>query len=149
MKVEVTNASGNTGSISQTITSITKNLPTISLNSLFGGDGYLNVAEAALGQTLSGTTTNAVGSTLRVTLGSRTLTTVVQSDGTWSVGLSATDLTALTDGTLALGVALTNPAGKNVSISTSVGIGIHNLPTLSLGSLFGDGYLNLTEAQSN
>lgn len=149
VKVEVTNASGNTGSISQTITSITKNLPTISLNALFGGDGYLNVAEAALGQTLSGTTTNAVGSTLRVTLGSRTLTTVVQNDGTWSVGLSATDLTALTDGTLALGVALTNPAGKNVSVSTNVGIGIHNLPTLSLGSLFGDGYLNLTEAQAN
>lgn len=149
VKVEVTNASGNTGSISQTITSITKNLPTISLNSLFGGDGYLNASEATLGRTLSGTTTNAVGSTLRVTLGSRTLTTVVQSDGTCSVGLSATDLTALTDGNLTLGVSLTNPAGKNASASANVGIGIHNLPTLSLGSLFGDGYLNLAEAGVN
>lgn len=70
VKVEVINASGNTGSISQAITAITKNLPTISLNSLFGGDGYLNVAEAALGQTLSGTTTNAgVGSKITLTIG--------------------------------------------------------------------------------
>ncbi|MFT8210639.1 MAG: Ig-like domain-containing protein [Symbiopectobacterium sp.] len=82
VNVEVTNSSGNTGSINRTITAITKNLPTISLNPLFGGDGYLNVAEAALGQTLSGTTTQAaVGSTIAVTLGGLTLNTTVGAGG--------------------------------------------------------------------
>ncbi|QZN95213.1 Ig-like domain-containing protein [Symbiopectobacterium purcellii] len=149
VNAQLTNAAGNSISQNNLVTVAINAAPTITLNPLFGGDGLLNAVEAATSPIISGTTTNAVGSTLRVTLGSRTLTTVVQSDGTWSVGLSATDLTALTDGTLALGVALTNPAGKNVSVSTNVGIGIHNLPTLSLGSLFGDGYLNLTEAQVN
>lgn len=149
VNAQLTNAAGNGVSQNNLVTVAINAAPTITLNPLFGGDGLLNAVEAATNPIISGTTTNAVGSTLRVTLGSRTLTTVVQNDGTWSVGLSATDLTALTDGTLALGVALTNPAGKNVSVSTNVGIGIHNLPTLSLGSLFGDGYLNLTEAQAN
>ncbi|MCW2478425.1 Ig-like domain-containing protein [Candidatus Symbiopectobacterium sp. NZEC135] len=149
VNAQLTNAAGNGVSQNNLVTVAINAAPTITLNPLFGGDGLLNAVEAATNPIISGTTTNAVGSTLRVMLGSRTLTTVVQSDGTWSVGLSTTDLTALTDGTLALGVALTNPAGKNVSVSTNVGIGIHNLPTLSLGSLFGDGYLNLTEAQAN
>ncbi|MCW2482396.1 large repetitive protein, partial [Candidatus Symbiopectobacterium sp. NZEC135] len=149
VNAQLTNTAGNSISQNSLVTVAINAAPTITLNPLFGGDGLLNAVEAVTNPIISGTTTNAAGSTLRVTLGSRTLTTVVQSDGTWSVGLSATDLTALTDGNLTLGVALTNPAGKNVSISTGVGIGIHHLPTLSLGSLFGDGYLNLTEAQVN
>ncbi|MBG6244130.1 hypothetical protein CS369_03530 [Candidatus Symbiopectobacterium sp. 'North America'] len=149
VNAQLTNAAGNSISQNSLATVAINAAPTITLNPLFGGDGLLNAVEAATNPIISGTTTNAVGSTLRVTLGSRTLTTVVQSDGTWSVVLSATDLTALTDGNLTLGVTLTNPAGKNVSASANVGIGIHNLPTLSLGSLFGDGYLNLTEAQAN
>ncbi|MFT8210638.1 MAG: Ig-like domain-containing protein [Symbiopectobacterium sp.] len=147
VNAQLTNAAGNSVSQNSLATVAINATPTITLNPLFGGDGLLNAVEAATSPIISGTTTNAVGSTLRVTLGSRTLTTVVQSDGTWSVSLSATDLNALTDGNLTLGVALTNPAGKNAS--ASVGIGIHNLPSLSLSALFGDGYLNLTEAQVN
>lgn len=149
VNARLTDAAGNSASLNSPITVAINATPTITLNPLFGGDGLLNAVEAATNPIISGTTTNAAGSTLRVTLGSRTLTTVVQTDGTWSVNLSTADLNALTDGNLTLGVSLTNPAGKNASASVDVGIGIHNLPSLSLGSLFGDGYLNLTEAQVN
>ncbi|WP_457292136.1 hypothetical protein, partial [Pseudomonas azotoformans] len=41
-------------------------------------------------------------------------------------------------------------ANHTVGADANVTVGIHTLPTLSLGSLFGgDGFLNLTEASSN
>ncbi|KHN53958.1 Ig-like domain-containing protein [Pectobacterium fontis] len=148
--VRVVDAAGNVGETTSVLNVIINALPTLAINPLFGGDGLLNAVEAATSQVISGTSTNAVGSTVQITLGSKTLSAVVQSNGTWSVSLSPLDLGGLADGTLSLSASLTNAAGKTTSAGVSVGVGIHALPTVSLGSLFGgDGYLNLAEAGIN
>ncbi|BES83876.1 hypothetical protein PEC302110_09730 [Pectobacterium araliae] len=148
--VRLVDAAGNVGEASSALNVIINALPTIAINPLFGGDGLLNAVEAAAGQVISGTSTNAIGSTIQVSLGTKTYSAVVQNNGTWSVNLPSLDLNNLTDGTLSLSASLTNSAGKTTSAGASIGVGVHALPTVSLGSLFGgDGYLNLAEAGIN
>ncbi|MDY4314628.1 Ig-like domain-containing protein [Pectobacterium actinidiae] len=148
--VRLVDAAGNVGETTSPLNVIINALPTIAINPLFGGDGLLNAVEAAAGQVISGTSTNAIGSTIQISLGTKAYSAVVQSDGTWSVSLPSLDLSNLTDGTLSLSASLTNSAGKTTSAGVSIGVGVHTLPTVSLGSLFGgDGYLNLAEAGVN
>ncbi|MEQ9843634.1 Ig-like domain-containing protein [Pectobacterium brasiliense] len=148
--VRLVDAAGNVGTQTGTVSVAINGQPTLTINPLFGGDGLLNAVEAAAGQVISGTSTNAIGSTIQISLGTKTYSAVVQSNGSWSVSLPALDLNGLTDGTLSLSASLTNAAGKSTSAGASIGVGVHTLPTVSLGSLFGgDGYLNLAEAGIN
>lgn len=148
--VRLVDAAGNVGQQASNISVAINGQPTLTLNPLFGGDGLLNAVEAAAGQVISGTSTNAIGSTIQISLGTKTYSAVVQSNGSWSVSLPSLDLNSLTDGTLSLSATLTNAAGKSASAGASIGVGVHSLPTVSLGSLFGgDGYLNLAEAGVN
>ncbi|POD97760.1 Ig-like domain-containing protein [Pectobacterium odoriferum] len=148
--VRLVDAAGNVGTQTTTVSVAISGQPTLTINPLFGGDGLLNAVEAAAGQVISGTTTNAIGSTIQISLGTKTYSAVVQSNGSWSVSLPPLDLNSLTDGTLSLSASLTNAAGKTTSAGASIGVGVHALPTVNLGSLFGgDGYLNLAEAGIN
>ncbi|MFJ5508924.1 Ig-like domain-containing protein [Pectobacterium jejuense] len=150
VSVRLVDAAGNVGTQTGTVSVAINGQPTLTINPLFGGDGLLNAVEAAAGQIISGTSTNAIGSTIQISLGTKTYSAVVQSNGSWSVSLPSLDLNGLTDGTLSLNASLTNAAGKSTSAGASIGVGVHTLPTVSLGSLFGgDGYLNLAEAGIN
>jgi len=141
--------SGNTASVTNLLNVVSQSLPTITLNPLFG-DGLLNAADALLTQTISGTSTNAQGSTVTLNVGGNTLTALVKADGTFSVAVPQLTLASLLDGTLNVGASITNAAGHSTSGSATATVGIHTLPTLSLGSLFGgDGYLNAAEAGAN
>ncbi|RJT46693.1 Ig-like domain-containing protein [Rahnella woolbedingensis] len=140
---------GNTASVSNLLNVVSQSLPTITINPLFG-DGLLNAADALLTQTISGTTTNAQGSTVTLNVGGNTLTALVKADGTFSVAIPQLTLSSLLDGTLNVGASITNAAGHSTSGSATATVGIHLLPTLSLGTLFGgDGYLNAAEAGAN
>ncbi|WP_411704772.1 Ig-like domain-containing protein [Edaphovirga cremea] len=144
----VTDPAGNSTTQQGSLNVIANALPTLTLNPIFG-DGLLNAADALLNQTISGTSTNAQGSTVRVTLGSQVLNATVQSDGTWSLSVPPLTLAALADGNLTVGASLTNAAGHTAGASLGVDVGIHNLPSLSLGNFFAtDGWLNLSEAGS-
>ncbi|MFJ5348491.1 Ig-like domain-containing protein [Pectobacterium parvum] len=148
--VRLVDAAGNVGTQTSTVSVAINGQPTLTISPLFGGDGLLNAVEAAAGQVISGTSTNAIGSTIQISLGAKTYSAVVQSNGNWSVSLPSLDLNGLTDGTLSLNASLTNAAGKTTSAGASIGVGVHTLPTVNLGSLFGgDGYLNLAEAGIN
>ncbi|WP_323109552.1 Ig-like domain-containing protein [Pectobacterium carotovorum] len=148
--VRLVDAAGNVGTQTSTVSVAINGQPTLTISPLFGGDGLLNAVEAAAGQVISGTSTNAIGSTIQISLGTKTYSAVVQSNGSWSVSLPSLDLNSLTDGTLSLSASLTNAAGKTTSAGASIGVGVHALPTVNLGSLFGgDGYLNLAEAGIN
>ncbi|WJM81528.1 Ig-like domain-containing protein [Pectobacterium brasiliense] len=148
--VRLVDAAGNVGTQTGTVSVAINGQPTLTINPLFGGDGLLNAVEAAAGQLISGTSTNAIGSTIQISLGTKTYSAVVQNNGSWSVSLPSLDLNNLTDGTLSLSASLTNAAGKSTSAGASIGVGVHTLPTVNLGSLFGgDGYLNLAEAGIN
>ncbi|MEI7229477.1 Ig-like domain-containing protein [Pectobacterium carotovorum] len=148
--VRLVDAAGNVGTQTSSVSVAINGQPTLTISPLFGGDGLLNAVEAAAGQVISGTSTNAIGSTIQISLGTKTYSAVVQSNGSWSVSLPSLDLNGLTDGTLSLNASLTNAAGNSTSAGASIGVGVHALPTVNLGALFGgDGYLNLAEAGIN
>ncbi|MGJ0127378.1 Ig-like domain-containing protein [Pantoea sp. RHCKP32] len=144
--VTLTDSAGNTRTVGESVTSIVNAVPVVGeLTGLFGGDNLLNIAEAAAGQLVGGVIQNAAaGSQVTVTFGSKSYTTTVQAGGAWSVNLPASDLTALLDGNLTLGVSVRDAAGNVASGSTTIGV-FTQAPSVSLTSLFGDGVLNLAD----
>ena len=139
---------GNVANTAQDLTVAIQQAPSLLINTLFGGNG-LNAAEILNAQVITGTSTNAAGSLVNVSLGGKTYQSTVAANGNWSVSVPKTDLAALLDGTLTVNASLVNPAGKNATATSLVDVITHNLPTISLTSLFGnDGYLNINEAAS-
>ncbi|WP_312269712.1 Ig-like domain-containing protein [Pseudescherichia sp.] len=139
---------GNVANTAQDLTVAIQQAPSLLINTLFGGNG-LNAAEILSAQAITGTSTNAAGSLINVSLGGKTYQSTVAANGNWSVSVPKTDLAALLDGTLTVNASLVNPAGKNAAATSLVDVITHNLPTISLTSLFGnDGYLNINEAAS-
>ncbi|WP_312214083.1 Ig-like domain-containing protein [Pseudescherichia sp.] len=139
---------GNVANTAQDLTVAIQQAPSLLINTLFGGNG-LNAAEILSAQVITGTSTNAAGSLVNVSLGGKTYQSTVAANGNWSVSVPKTDLAALLDGTLTVNASLVNPAGKNATATSLLDVITHNLPTISLTSLFGnDGYLNINEAAS-
>lgn len=146
--VKATDVAGNVATASQNASVSIQATPTVSISSLFG-DSALSLADVSVAQTISGTSQNAVGTTLTVSLGGKNYLTTIAADGSWLVSIPKADLSALADGSQSVSVALTNAAGKVATIASAVDVITHNLPTISLTSLFGnDGYLNISEAAS-
>ncbi|EOC1698797.1 Ig-like domain-containing protein [Cronobacter dublinensis] len=146
--VTARDAAGNTASANGGLNVSIGALPTLAITSLFGDNG-LNATDILSAQTITGTSTNAVGSQVRVSLGGKSYVTTVGNDGTWQLSVPKTDLSGLLDGTLTVNASVTNPAGNSTSTSGVLNVITHSLPTVSLTSLFGnDGYLNVSEAGS-
>ncbi|MBP2167601.1 hypothetical protein J2125_000793 [Erwinia toletana] len=145
LQLTLTDAYGNTSTVDKTFTAIVDNLPQIgALTGLFGGDNLLNIVESTVEQTVKGVVTAATGSTVTVTLGSKSYAATVNALGEWSIKIPPLDLGALTDGTLALGVKVVDPAGNTTSTSVDVGI-FTAQPSITLSPIFGDGILNIAD----
>lgn len=101
---------------------------------IFAGDGILNLAEALLGQVLSGHTDP--GLTVTVTLGANVYTALADpTTGAWSVNIPSNILQGLLDGSVTIGVSVTDAAGNGVSDSITVAVNTHTLPSLTLNPL--------------
>ena len=101
----VSDGAGNPGSATQQLTVDTV-LPVVTI------DGGPSVTTNDATPTISGTSDVAPGSVVRVIVDSQTLTTLVQSGGTWNV-----TPTALTDGTRTVTASVTDPAGNEATAS--------------------------------
>ncbi|WP_318370601.1 Ig-like domain-containing protein [Enterobacter sp.] len=144
--VAARDVAGNVASTTQNLVVAIQQAPSILINSLFG-DGGLSAADILSAQVITGTSTNATGSLVNVTLGGKVYQTLVGNDGTWSVSVPKVDLSALLDGTLTVNASVVNPAGISASTSGLLNVITHSLPSVSLTSLFGnDGFLNVAEA---
>ncbi|TPW42840.1 Ig-like domain-containing protein [Mixta tenebrionis] len=149
LNLTLTDAAGNQRSVTETVTAIVDNLPVIgNLTGLFGGDNLLNIAELGQAQTIGGAIDAATGSIVTVTLGNQSYQTQVTAGGRWGVTIPATDLGNLLDGTLALGVQVTDPAGNTASQSVNIGV-FGTAPAISLNPIFGNGFLNAAELLVN
>lgn len=147
--VKITTPSGNTVTDSNShnvIVNLTK-LPVVNINSLFGNDGYLNLAEANLGQSITGTVTNMTTGTVRVTIGGidRTVNVV---GGAWSLALTTAELIGLGDGSLTLKATVTDSAGNQAVGSQVVTSVVTNVPTVAVNALFGGDGLSLSDLLS-
>ena len=140
---------GNPATISGTLSVISHTPPAVTITSLFG-DNALSVNDVRTAQTISGTTTNAEGATVRVSIGNQTFTTPVNSSGAWSLVVPATSLAAIADGSYTVTASVTNSAGVSGSGSANLNVVSHTTPTVTLNSFFGgDGYLNIAEASTS
>lgn len=148
VSVTATDVAGNVATASKLASVSIQATPTVAITSLFG-DGGLSLADLSVDQKISGTSANAIGSTLTVTLGTKSYTATVAADGTWSVTVPKADLSLLADGQPTVSVSVTNTAGHTASTSGLLDVITHNLPSVTLNPLFGgDGLLNISEAAS-
>ncbi len=148
VSVTATDVAGNVATASKLASVSINATPTVAITSLFG-DGGLSLADLSVNQTISGTSANAVGSLLSVTLGTKTYTSTVATDGSWAVVVPKADLSLLADGQPTVSVSVKNTAGHTATTSGLLDVITHNLPSVTLNPLFGgDGLLNISEAAS-
>ncbi|HHA2251918.1 TPA: Ig-like domain-containing protein [Enterobacter hormaechei subsp. xiangfangensis] len=144
VQVSVSDAAGNPGSAGKAIT-LDTTPPSVSFN-VVAGDDVINSVEHGQAQIVSGTATGAsVGDKLVITIGSNHYTTTVDASGKWSVGVPASDISALTDGTVTLSATITDSAGNSSTQTHDVVVNTASV-ALTVNTLSGDDVINAAEA---
>jgi hypothetical protein len=146
VQVSVSDAAGNPGSAGKAIT-LDTTPPTVSFNAV-AGDDVINSVEHGQAQIVSGTATGAsVGDKVVITIGSNQYTTTVDASGNWSVGVPASVISALNDGTVTLSATITDSAGNSSTQTHDVVVNTASV-ALTINTLSGDDVINAAEAGS-
>lgn len=124
----VINGAGTSGSTSASLGVVSHTTPTVSVNSFFGGDGYLNISEANATETIRGTSTNAAGGTVTVNLAGNILTTTIGANGAWSISVPSATLKGISDGSHPLTVTVADIGGNTATSTSSFTALSHNQP---------------------
>ncbi|MGT6105133.1 BapA-related adhesin SiiEA [Escherichia coli] len=141
-QVRVTNVNGNSATTTHEY-SVDSAAPTVTINTI-ASDNIINASEAAAGVTVSGTSTAETGQTLTVTLNGTNYQTTVQADGSWSLTLPASDLTALANNGYTLTATVSDLAGNPGSASKGVTVDT-TAPVISFNTVAGDDVINNVE----
>ncbi|HFF1784306.1 TPA: Ig-like domain-containing protein [Escherichia coli] len=145
-QVRVTNVNGNSATATHEY-SVDSAAPTVTINTI-ASDNIINASEAAAGVTVSGTSTAQTGQTLTVTLNGTNYQTTVQTDGSWSLTLPASDLTALANNGYTLTATVSDQAGNPGSASRGVTLN-GDVPTVTINTFAGDDVVNAAEHGSS
>ncbi|HCM9583061.1 TPA: Ig-like domain-containing protein [Enterobacter asburiae] len=146
VQVSVSDAAGNPGSAGKAIT-LDTTPPTVSFNAV-AGDDVINSVEHGQAQIVSGTATGAsVGDKVVITIGSNQYTTTVDASGNWSVGVPASVISALNDGTVTLSATITDSAGNSSTQTHDVVVNTASV-ALTINTVSGDDVINAAEAGS-
>ena len=106
----VSDKAGNPTSVNHNLT-VDTSVPVVTINTV-AGDDVINATEHAQAQIISGSATGAAtGNTVTVTIGTNTFTTVLDASGNWSVGVPASVVSALANGTVTINASVTDAAG--------------------------------------
>ncbi|MGS6546341.1 Ig-like domain-containing protein, partial [Enterobacter intestinihominis] len=139
----VRDKAGNPASVDHTLT-VDVTVPGVTIHTV-AGDDVINAAEHNQAQIVSGSATGAAaGDKVTVTIGGQTYTTVLDAAGNWSVGVPASVISGLSDGTVTVTASVTDAAGNT-------GSGTHNvtvdtgLPSVSFNAISDDNVLNAVE----
>ncbi|MCS5455338.1 Ig-like domain-containing protein, partial [Enterobacter asburiae] len=115
----VSDKAGNPASVDHNL-AVDITAPAVTINTV-AGDDVINIAEHGQAQIISGTATGAAaGDKVTVTIGGQTYTTVLDAAGNWSVGVPASVISGLSDGTVTVTASVTDAAGNT-------GTGTHNV----------------------
>ena len=131
--------------------------PTISLNSITE-DNIINKNESMNSVNITGTTTNAVGGTVTLTIGTTTHTTTVQNDGSFTfenisgslLAKNATDTVNGKTGQVAVKVDVDN-AGNTATVETTRDYQVITeitTPRITIGKVGDDNNINADEAKA-
>ncbi|EMS8794109.1 Ig-like domain-containing protein [Enterobacter ludwigii] len=144
VQVSVSDAAGNPGSADKAIT-LDTTPPVISFNAV-AVDDVINSVEHAQAQIVSGSATGAnVGDRLVITVGSHQYTTTVDASGNWSVGVPASVISSLADGTATLSATITDSAGNSSTKTHDVVVNTASV-ALTVNTIAGDDVINAAEA---
>lgn len=139
----VSDKAGNPASVNHNLT-VDTSVPVVTINTV-AGDDVINATEHAQAQIISGSATGAAtGSTVTVTIGISTFTTVLDASGNWSVGVPASVVSALANGTVTINASVTDAAGNSGSTTHQVTVNT-GLPTITFNAISGDNVLNADE----
>ncbi|HGT4487965.1 TPA: Ig-like domain-containing protein [Escherichia coli] len=139
----VSDKAGNPASVNHNLT-VDTSVPVVTINTV-AGDDVINATEHAQAQIISGSATGAAtGSTVTVTIGSSTFTTVLDASGNWSVGVPASVVSALANGTVTINASVTDAGGNSGSATHQVTVNT-GLPTITFNAISGDNVLNADE----
>ncbi|HAW0342639.1 TPA: Ig-like domain-containing protein [Escherichia coli] len=139
----VSDKAGNPASVNHNLT-VDTSVPVVTINTV-AGDDVINATEHAQAQIISGSATGAAtGSTVTVTIGSSTFTTVLDASGNWSVGVPASVVSALANGTVTINASVTDAAGNSGSATHQVTVNT-GLPSITFNAISGDNVLNADE----
>ncbi|HEA1026761.1 TPA: Ig-like domain-containing protein [Escherichia coli] len=139
----VSDKAGNPASVNHNLT-VDTSVPVVTINTV-AGDDVINATEHAQAQIISGSATGAAtGSTVTVTIGSSTFTTVLDASGNWSVGVPASVVSALANGTVTINASVTDAAGNSGSATHLVTVNT-GLPSITFNAISGDNVLNADE----
>ncbi|EOQ3299471.1 Ig-like domain-containing protein [Escherichia coli] len=141
-QASVSNVNGNSATTTHAY-SVDASAPTVTINTI-ASDNIINASEAAAGVTVSGTSTAQTGQTLTVTLNGTNYQTTVQTDGSWSLTLPASDLTALANNGYTLTATVSDLAGNLGSASKGVTVDT-TAPVISFNTVAGDDVINNVE----
>ncbi|HCP8697032.1 TPA: Ig-like domain-containing protein [Escherichia coli] len=139
----VSDKAGNPASVNHNLT-VDTSVPVVTINTV-AGDDVINATEHAQAQIISGSATGAAtGSTVTVTIGSTTFTTVLDASGNWSVGVPASVVSALANGTVTINASVTDAAGNSGSATHQVTVNT-GLPSITFNAISSDNVLNADE----
>nr|WP_244434884.1 Ig-like domain-containing protein [Escherichia coli] len=139
----VSDKAGNPASVNHNLT-VDTSVPVVTINTV-AGDDVINATEPAQAQIISGSATGAAtGSTVTVTIGTNTFTTVLDASGNWSVGVPASVVSALANGTVTINASVTDAGGNSGSATHQVTVNT-GLPTITFNAISGDNILNADE----
>ncbi|WP_223257698.1 Ig-like domain-containing protein [Pectobacterium peruviense] len=143
--IGVNDVSGNPATLSQTIT-VNTALSGIAIDTV-AGDDKLNQTEAAQDLTINGSSQNvATGTAVTIMLNGKSYGGVIQPNGSWSITVSAADVSTLADGSSTLTVTTVDSTGNVLSGSRTIDVFTHSNPILTLNTPFSNGILNAAEA---
>jgi len=121
--------------------------PVISFNTV-AGDDVINNVEHTQAQIISGTATGAVaGDRLVVTIAGQQYVTSTDASGNWSVGVPASVISGLADGTVTISATITDSAGNSSTQTHNVQVNTAAV-SLSVSTISGDNLINAAEAGS-
>ena len=139
----VNDKAGNPASVNHNLT-VDTSVPVVTINTV-AGDDVINATERTQAQIISGSATGAAtGSTVTVTIGTNTFTTVLDASGNWSVGVPASVVSALANGTVTINASVTDAGGNSGSATHQVTVNT-GLPTITFNTISGDNVLNADE----
>ncbi|MBG6247260.1 MAG: hypothetical protein EKD82_04025 [Candidatus Symbiopectobacterium sp. PLON1] len=146
--VTVQDKAGNPSTpINSGFNSIVEGMPSAGITGPSFNDGFLSASEVQAGVTLNGQTGLASnsGQIVSVSINGTVYSATVNVNGSWTLPLSSTVLSTLSDGTVNVIVTVTDSVGNSTTTGSAEAL-FHALPSATAVLPFGDGYLNLDES---
>ncbi|MCE9994215.1 Ig-like domain-containing protein, partial [Enterobacter asburiae] len=142
VQVSVTNVNGNSASAGREY-SVDATAPSVVID-IVSDNNIVNAQEAQSDLNIHGTSNAEAGQTVTVTLGTKSYTTTVGADGSWTLDVPVADVGALADGSYTIGASVADKAGNPASTVRDVLVDT-TVPQLTINAVSGDDVINSVE----